>query len=201
LRTSQIALSDFMHTVMGERLRAQEELLAKAKLLADLVDLPIEVADRPSFHPRSVPPGAMSVTHFGVAEPRRRGWRGLVAVPAAVTAAAALFVVATSPRSAWEEVGDRRGAWFRVDEPADSARASLPDQAPAVPMGHLTVRASGRGCRISVDGKVVGAAPALDLALPAGSHAVECAPGASKVLSLNVRVDAGETMQVGFVVP
>jgi serine/threonine-protein kinase len=208
LRASQIALSDFMHSVMGDRLRAQEELLAKAKLMADLVDRPAETADRPSFH-RSVPPGAMSVTHFGIAEPRRTGWRGLLGVPAAVAAAAAISLLAMSPRSAWEEVGDRSGAWFHVEETADSARTSELEFR-SIPMGHLTVKASGRGCRISVDGKVVGVAPVytpsgvpqgLDLALPAGPHAVECAPGSSKVLSLNVRVDPGETMQVGFVVP
>jgi serine/threonine-protein kinase len=201
LRTSQIALSDFMHSVMGDHLRAREEMIAKAKLLADLVDRPAEVTERPSFHPRSVPPGAMSVTHMGIAEPRRPGWRGLVAAPVAVAAAAALSILVTSPRSAWEQVGERNGAWFRVDEPNDPVRATTIDEAPEVPTGRLTVKASGRGCRISVDGKGVGVTPVYDLSLPTGSHAVECAPATGKVLSLNVRVDPGETMQVGFVVP
>ena len=199
LRATQIALSDFMHAVMGDKLRDQEELLAKAKLLADLVDRPVMPDDRASMHARSVPPGAMSVTHFGIREPRRRARLGLMAVPLGLAAAVAFSILATNPRSAWEEVGSGKGAWFHVDEPGEASTRVV--DAPRVPKGRLTVKASGKGCRISVDGKVVGSTPTYDLELPVGGHAVECAPGSSRVLSLNVRVDPDETMQVGFVVP
>ena len=109
LRATQIALSDFMHAVMGDKLRDQEELLAKAKLLADLVDWPVMPDDRAFMHARSVPPGAMSVTHFGIREPRRRARLGLMAVPLGLAAAVAFSILATNPRSAWEEVGSGKG--------------------------------------------------------------------------------------------
>jgi len=184
--TIAIAFTCFIPAFADEE--SIEELLAKANAALG--------------HSRSVPPGTMSVPRIEPAEPRRSGWRGLISLPLALAAAVVLSILATSPRSAWEEVGSAKSTWFHVDEPAnETSEASTLEDAHRVPKGRLTVKASGRGCRISLDGKVVGPTPVYDLELAAGAHAVECAPGSSRVLSLNVRVDPSEAMQVGFVVP
>jgi serine/threonine-protein kinase len=200
LPTSQVALADFMHDLFGDRLREQEELLAKAKALADST-----LGERPPLaslpHSRSVPPGAMMFTPMARPRPARASLGALFRVPLAVALGSLIFLLVVTPRAAWQDVA-AKGTWFSMDEPMGSAAPHLVvDERPTVAVGRLTVQASGRGCRIVVDQTSVGQAPIYELDLPAGAHAVQCAPTQGKVLTLNVRVDPGETMQVGFVVP
>jgi serine/threonine protein kinase len=206
LQTSPIALADFMHDLFGDKLRDQDQLLAKAKVLADsaLIDGPEGFqSEHPQGHSRSAPPDPTSVSDVQARESRDWGW-GWYLFAAAM---AAFFLMLGSKRE-WQKVDAHKGRWFVADEVSGAIRAdnTAPNgssrRIPSVmPLGKLSINASGGGCQISVDGQPTGQPPILELVLSSGVHAVSCSPSQGKVLSLDVRVDPGETAHVGFVVP
>jgi len=214
LHTSALSLSAFMGELFAEKLRDQDKVIAKVKQIADtaLIHTPeafsSDAEPLPLLSPASSgpPTGTASVSDITTVE--TGGGFGWLLFAAAIAA----FVLVLSSGQLWQDAGASKGRWFSFDDASDTKVAASSDVrapgtvAPREEMapsrrrsGKLTVSASGAGCPITVDGKLVGQSPVVDFVLSAGQHLAECAPPSGRAFSVNVRIDPGETAHVGFV--
>jgi serine/threonine protein kinase len=201
LHTSALAVSSFMHDHFAEKLRDQDEVLAKVKQIADtaLIHTPQAFAANPvPVDPGSAPPGAASVSDITPAE--SRGGFGWLAFAAAIVA----FVLGATSGLGGQDAAASRGKWFSFDDTEASGPVPgrrMVDAPPAAPRGKLTVSASNGGCPVAVDGKAVGQAPMVEFPLAVGQHTIECTPASGRAFSASVRIDPDQTTHVGFVLP
>ncbi len=197
LYTSALSLSAFMHGLFGDKLR-NVKLVADSALIDQSHPFQSDVAPAPT---RPSAPAEASVSDIN---PREKGggwgWLGFAAATAA-------FVFALSSSQAWEEVKVSKGSWYKFDDTlppsgkdvAAASSSGAEDVSVGKATGRLSITASGPGCDIAVDGKPAGHSPVSNLPLAPGAHAVTCTPWPRRTLSIHVRVDLGQSAQVGFV--